>query len=429
MSENNNAAESPKKPENNNVAEAQKEQENNNVVEAQKEPESSNAAETRKEPETVTSHTVAGIRFRHCGKIYTFKIDDIDTVPGTRVVVESDMGLSLGYIARPKYIIEGKGAQLKKVVRIANEKDFETIEKNRSLEEEAKNFCIEKAREYKLEMKVVTTETTLDKKRLIIYFTSDGRIDFRELVRDLAGKFKTRIEMRQIGVRDEVKMLGGIGCCGRETCCSLFLTSFAPITIRMAKQQALSINQSKLSGICGRLMCCLGYEYRENGESNARRVCPKKAAAVSDKKKQEAGPESIDNKELQRPAEALRKTAPEQEKGKSDTVPGTEKSDEEKKPGRRRRRRRGRGRFRPDKGSPEKKPQEKTSQEARPAHKPPQDKTARDKSLKEKPGAEGRQGKKEQGPSDKKETGRPFSKRRRFWKKKKTTDGKDTSKK
>jgi cell fate regulator YaaT (PSP1 superfamily) len=427
--ENNNVTGAPKEPENINVTEALKEPENSNAAEAPKEPESSNAAEAPKKPEAVVSHTVAGIRFRHCGKIYTFKIDDIDAAPGTRVVVESDMGLSLGFIARPKYIIEGKGAQLKKVVRIANEKDFETIEKNRSLEEEAKNFCIKKARDYKLEMKVVTTETTLDKKRLIFYFTSDGRIDFRELVRDLAGKFKTRIEMRQIGVRDEVKMLGGIGCCGRETCCSLFLTSFAPITIRMAKQQALSINQSKLSGICGRLMCCLGYEYKENGGSNASRACPKKAAAVSDKKKQEAGPESIDDKEPQRPAEALRRTAPEQEKRKADIVPGTEKSDEEKKPGRRRRRRRGRGRGRSDKGSPERKPQEKTSQEARPAYKPPQDKTARDKSLKGKPEAEGRQGKQGQGPSDTKETGRPFSKRRRFWKKKKTTDGKDTNKK
>ena len=428
MSENNNAAEAQKEPENNNAAEARKEPEKNNVAEAQKEPEKNNVAEVRKAPEAVTSHTVAGIRFRHCGKIYTFKIDDIDVVPGTRVVVESEMGLSLGFVARPKYIVERKGSQLKKVVRIATEKDFETIEKNRSLEEDAKKICIEKAREYKLEMKVVTTETTLDKKRLIFYFTSDGRIDFRELVRDLAAKFKTRIEMRQIGVRDEVKMLGGIGCCGRQTCCSLFLTSFAPITIRMAKQQALSINQSKLSGICGRLMCCLGYEYKENGESTAERVCPKKAAAVSDKIMPETGPEKVADKELQQPAEALRKTVPEQEKEKADTVPGTEKSDEEKKHGRRRRRRRGRRRFRSDKGSPDKQPQDKPSQDSRPAHKPPQDGPVQDKAIKPKPEAEGRQGKKEQGPSDKKEKGRPFSKRRRFWKKKKTTHETDTNK-
>jgi cell fate regulator YaaT (PSP1 superfamily) len=231
--------------------------------------ENNNAVEIPKEPEAPDSFTVVGIRFRSCGKVYTFEVDDIDVVPGSRVVVDSEMGLSIGHVVTPKRIIEKTRGPLKKVIRIATDSDFETIRNNRTLENEARLFCVEKARAMNLPMKIVTTETTLDKKRLTFYFTADGRIDFRELVRDLAAKFKTRIEMRQIGVRDEVKLLGGFGCCGRQTCCSLFLTSFAPITIRMAKEQALSINQSKLSGVCGRLMCCLGYEQRDTSVEEA----------------------------------------------------------------------------------------------------------------------------------------------------------------
>ena len=218
----------------------------------------------KKAPESVS---VAGVRFRSCGKVYTFDVGDLEVSPGTKVVVDSKMGLSLGNVVSSKHLMERKGEPFKKVLRIANEQDFETTKNNRSFEDEAKAFCVEKVKSLNLPMKIVTTETTLDKKRIVFYFTADGRIDFRELVRDLAGKFKTRIEMRQIGVRDEVKLLGGIGCCGRQACCSLFLTSFEPVTIRMAKQQDLSINQSKLSGICGRLMCCLGYEYK-NGEGS-----------------------------------------------------------------------------------------------------------------------------------------------------------------
>ena len=224
--------------------------------------ENNNAVEIPKIPEAPDSVTVVGIRFRSCGKVYTFEVDDIDVVPGSRVVVDSEVGLSIGHVVTHKRIIEKTREPLKKVLRMANDSDFDTIRSNRDLENEARLFCVEKARAMNLPMKIVTTEATMDKKRLTFYFTSDGRIDFRELVRDLAAKFKTRIEMRQIGVRDEVKLLGGFGCCGRQTCCSLFLTSFAPITIKMAKDQALSINQSKLSGICGRLMCCLGYEQK-----------------------------------------------------------------------------------------------------------------------------------------------------------------------
>jgi cell fate regulator YaaT (PSP1 superfamily) len=220
---------------------------------------------TDQSSDTPEKHDVVGVRFKSCGKVYTFAVDDIEVTPGARVVVDSEIGLSIGRIVTPKQTLEKSGAKLKKVVRIASDKDFEKVEKNRSFCDEAKAFCIEKARDLNLPMKIVTAETTLDRKRLTFYFTADGRIDFRELVRDLASQFKTRIEMRQIGVRDEVKLLGGIGVCGRQTCCRQFLTSFAPITIRMAKQQALSINQSKLSGICGRLMCCLSYEFNDRG--------------------------------------------------------------------------------------------------------------------------------------------------------------------
>jgi len=239
--------------------------------------ENNNAIDIPREPEIPNSSTVVGIRFRSCGKVYTFEVNDIDIVPGARVVVDSELGLSIGHVVTPKRIIEKTREPLKKVIRLATDSDFETVRNNRGLENEARLFCAEKAKAMNLQMKIVATETTLDKKRLTFYFTADGRIDFRELVRDLAAKFKARIEMRQIGVRDEVKLLGGFGCCGRQTCCSLFLTSFAPITIRMAKKQALSINQSKLSGICGRLMCCLGYEHREGASEEAAAPSPDEA--------------------------------------------------------------------------------------------------------------------------------------------------------
>ncbi|MCK5512588.1 MAG: stage 0 sporulation protein [Thermodesulfovibrionia bacterium] len=203
---------------------------------------------------------VVGIRFKQCGKIYNFEVNGINTEPGTQVVVESDMGMSLGVVVVGKHGIENPEKQLKKILRIATDEDLETDKNNSSLKEEAKAFCLEKVKSRNLPMKIVGTEATLDKKRLIFYFTADGRIDFRELVRDLASKFKTRIEMRQIGVRDEVKHLGAMGICGREVCCKTFLTSFEPISIRMAKKQELVLNPGKLSGICGRLMCCLGYE-------------------------------------------------------------------------------------------------------------------------------------------------------------------------
>ncbi|RJQ48548.1 MAG: stage 0 sporulation protein [Nitrospiraceae bacterium] len=225
--------------------------------------ENNNALDIHAAEEPRGKYAVVGVRFRSCGKVYTFQAEDLELLLGARVIVESDMGLSIGSVAAVKYTAEKPQESLKKVIRIATEKDFETVQTNRSFQEEARTYCVGRVKELDLPMKIVTTETTLDRKRLVFYFTADGRIDFRELVRDLAAKFKTRIEMRQIGVRDEVKLLGGIGICGRQTCCSLFLTNFEPVTIKMAKRQDLSINQSKLSGICGRLMCCLGYECRD----------------------------------------------------------------------------------------------------------------------------------------------------------------------
>lgn len=230
-----------------------------------------NKLETCKDEKAGVHLTAVGVRFKPSGKIYTFEIGDIDVKSGTWVVVESEMGVSMGLIAKPKHSIENVEKPLKKVLRIASDKDMEKNKKNLSFAEEARTFCIEKIKSRNLPMKIVSTETTLDRKRLIFYFTADGRIDFRELVKDLASRFKTRIEMRQIGVRDEVKLIGGIGVCGRETCCSRFLISFEPVSIRMAKRQELSINQSKLSGICGRLMCCLGYEYDEFIEAKRER--------------------------------------------------------------------------------------------------------------------------------------------------------------
>lgn len=309
--------------------------------------EDSNTIEPEKKPEK-TTHSVVGVRFKSCGKIYNFEIGAIDLAVGTQVIVDSETGLGAGHVAVPKHTIERSGEPLKKVLRVASEKDIETIKSNRALQDAARIFCAEKAKEYNLEMKIVTTETTLDKKRLVFYFTADGRIDFRELVRDLAAKFKTRIEMRQIGVRDEVKMIGALGACGRQACCNLFLSSFAPITIKMAKEQELSINQSKLSGICGRLMCCLGYEHREDGEDRKSRARRRKApeSATADKGKEK---ETAHN----RSARSVTKN----DTAAKDTPLKTDSSREEK-PGRRRRRRRRKPRS--DKSAGEQPIQQKT---------------------------------------------------------------------
>lgn len=205
-----------------------------------------------------------GIRFRPCGKIYDFEVNGIPIKKGDLVVVESDLGLSIGTVVIDRHDTQGR--ELKKVIRLATDDDLRQKEENDKLSEEYRAFCLERIMARGLPMKLICAEATLDRKRIIFYFVSDGRVDFRELVKDLAARFRTRIEMRQIGVRDETKMIGGIGICGREVCCRTFLTTFEPVSIKMVKDQEIVLNTSKLSGLCGRLMCCLGYEYDETEE-------------------------------------------------------------------------------------------------------------------------------------------------------------------
>jgi cell fate regulator YaaT (PSP1 superfamily) len=206
---------------------------------------------------------VVGVRFKPCGKIYDFELDGVEVKRGEPVVVESDLGLNIGHVVTEPYTVEDPEKKFKKIIRKATEEDFQQREENRKLELEAKENCMERIMARGLPMKLVCTEATLDRKRIIFYFTAEKRIDFRELVKDLASKFKTRIEMRQIGVRDGARIVGSLGICGRQLCCTQFLTNFAPISIKMAKKQELVLNTGKLSGACGRLMCCLGFEYSE----------------------------------------------------------------------------------------------------------------------------------------------------------------------
>lgn len=206
---------------------------------------------------------IVGIRFKSCGKIYDFDANDLELHKGDKIVIDSEFGLSIGTVVEPPHPLEGSAKDLKKVLRVASGEDFKQKSDNEKYEQDAKSFCYERVMARGLPMKLVRAEATLDRKRIVIYFTADGRIDFRELVKDLAARFKTRIEMRQIGVRDKAKLVGGFGLCGQELCCKAFLTNFEPISIKMAKQQDLTLNTGKLSGACGRLMCCLGYEYHE----------------------------------------------------------------------------------------------------------------------------------------------------------------------
>ncbi|MBS3902448.1 MAG: stage 0 sporulation family protein [Dethiobacter sp.] len=206
--------------------------------------------------------TVAGVRFKKAGKIYYFDPDGNELARGAFAIVETSRGLEFGeVVVAPKEVAEEEVIQpLKKVVRTASEEDCQKILENRQKEEEAFDLVLQKIHEHNLEMKLVDVEYTFDRSKIIFYFTADGRVDFRELVKDLATVFRTRIELRQIGVRDEAKMVGGLGPCGRILCCHTFLGEFEPVSIRMAKDQNLSLNPTKISGVCGRLMCCLRYE-------------------------------------------------------------------------------------------------------------------------------------------------------------------------
>jgi cell fate regulator YaaT (PSP1 superfamily) len=225
---------------------------------------------------------VVGIRFKNCGKIYDFEINGFQVRKGDRVIIESEFGLNIGSVAVDTRVLEKPAKDLKKVLRLANPEDLHQKQENDKFEKDAKSFCYERIMARGLPMKLVCSEVALDRRRIVFYFTAEGRIDFRELVKDLASKFKTRIEMRQIGVRDKAKLVGGLGTCGKELCCRLFLTSFEPISIKMAKQQDLTLNTGKLSGTCGRLMCCLGYEYNENDTGSGHRRRPEKHAPVTE---------------------------------------------------------------------------------------------------------------------------------------------------
>ncbi|MDE3840515.1 stage 0 sporulation protein [Bacillus methanolicus] len=210
-------------------------------------------------------YDVVGVRFKKAGKIYYFDPGDLSIQKGDFVIVETVRGVEYGkvVIARKQVDEHDVVLPLKKVLRIADQKDRLKVEENKAAAKEAYEICCEKVNEHQLDMKLVDVEYTFDRNKVIFYFTADGRVDFRELVKDLASIFRTRIELRQIGVRDEAKMLGGIGPCGRMLCCSTFLGDFDPVSIKMAKDQNLSLNPTKISGLCGRLMCCLKYENDE----------------------------------------------------------------------------------------------------------------------------------------------------------------------
>lgn len=210
-------------------------------------------------------YSVVGVRFKKAGKIYYFDPGDLTIEEDQFVIVETVRGIEFGKVVIANKLVGENDVvlPLKKVLRLADEEDRHIVEENKKAASEAYSICSEKVVEHQLDMKLVDVEYTFDRNKVIFYFTADGRVDFRELVKDLAAIFRTRIELRQIGVRDEAKMLGGIGPCGRMLCCSTFLGDFDPVSIKMAKDQNLSLNPTKISGLCGRLMCCLKYENDE----------------------------------------------------------------------------------------------------------------------------------------------------------------------
>ena len=205
---------------------------------------------------------VIGVRFRTNGKIYYFDPKDYNIPADSNVIVETARGVEYGKVVTERKSVEEKEIpqDLKPIIRLATEEDRKQYAANREKSEKAYRICLEKIKNHNLEMKLIAAEYTFDNSKVLFYFTADGRVDFRELVRDLAAVFKTRIELRQVGVRDEAKLAGGLGMCGRELCCHSYLSEFIPVSIKMAKEQSLSLNPTKISGVCGRLMCCLKYE-------------------------------------------------------------------------------------------------------------------------------------------------------------------------
>lgn len=237
---------------------------------------------------------VVGIRFKSVGKIYYFDGEKKKFDKGEHVIVETSRGIEYGTVVIPsKFVTDDEIVPpLKKIIRKATKEDDIQVEKNAEKEKEAMKICAEKVAEHKLDMKLVDVEYTFDNNKILFYFTADGRIDFRDLVKDLAGVFKTRIELRQIGIRDEAKMIGGLGICGRPFCCSLYLGEFAPVSIKMAKEQNLSLNPTKISGTCGRLMCCL------KNEQAAYEDVLKRAPGVGSLVKTSAGTGTVTNVSL-----------------------------------------------------------------------------------------------------------------------------------
>ena len=223
---------------------------------------------------------VIGVRFKKAGKIYYFDPAELEVKKNDYVIVETARGIEFGecVIGIKEIKEEEIVSPLKSVIRIADQKDIEKEKENKEKEAKALEMCFNKVQEHKLDMKLIDVEYTFDNHKVIFYFTADGRVDFRELVKDLATIFKTRIELRQIGVRDEAKMIGGLGPCGRTLCCSSFLGDFASVSIKMAKEQNLSLNPTKISGICGRLMCCLNYE--QSTYEDIRKRMPKVGSIV-----------------------------------------------------------------------------------------------------------------------------------------------------
>lgn len=226
---------------------------------------------------------VIGVRFKKAGKVYYFDPQDIEIGVGEGVIVETSRGVEFGEVVLPKREVEESDIvkPLKTIVRKADEKDCARIRQNKEKEAEASLICKEKIRKHNLDMKLISVEYAFDGSKIVFFFTAEGRVDFRELVKDLASVFKTRIELRQIGVRDETKILGGLGPCGMAACCSVFLGDFQPVSIKMAKEQNLSLSPTKISGLCGRLMCCLNYEQKYYEE--LRSILPRSGSEVKTK--------------------------------------------------------------------------------------------------------------------------------------------------
>ncbi len=276
---------------------------------------------------------VTGVRFRNAGKIYYFDPVDMDIHKGEHVIVETSRGVEFGIAVMDIHEMDDEKvvSPLKPILRIANEEDEKTEAENREKEKEAYQICREKIRNHDLDMKLVDVEYTFDNNKILFYFTADGRVDFRDLVKDLASVFKTRIELRQIGVRDETKILGGIGICGRPLCCQCYMSEFVPVSIKMAKEQNLSLNPTKISGTCGRLMCCLKNEEETYEYLNSRLPAVGDTVITDDDKKGVVQSVNVlrqlvkvlisndnDEKEIREYSVTQLKFRPHKKKGKSD---------------------------------------------------------------------------------------------------------------